>query len=180
MGRQERDGMGVRANLLSAAARRRGIELRERDTARQQQIREGVADEECVFLLAQAGQWIEPLQLGIDEAGMAHDDTAVRKAVEKSFGPDALHDFRQYRRPARRFPPWRRHIEMPFTPRAKGCLEGALKEAVRTRTGYVGTEHLAQSALAMKSSSVPRIVAALGVDPAALRTVITDKYRKAS
>ena len=37
-----------------------------------------------VFALAQDGERVEPLELGIDKAGMAHDQPAVRQAVEKA------------------------------------------------------------------------------------------------
>jgi ATP-dependent Clp protease ATP-binding subunit ClpA len=121
-------------------------------------------------------------------AAVGIDVDAVRKAVENSFGPGALRNLRHYRSQqcgprTRRFPPWRgrrrQRAGRNFTRRAKGCLEGAAKEAVRTRTGYVGTQHLAQSALSMKYSTISNILKAIGADPAVLRTTISDKYRQA-
>src|SRR5580704_516975 len=68
-----------------AAGRRRVVQsvLCERDAVCRQEIGKGFPDEEGIFLLAQAGQRIKPLQLQIDESGMTHDHAAVRKLVEK-------------------------------------------------------------------------------------------------
>lgn len=116
-------------------------------------------------------------------AAVGIDVDAVREAVEQSFGAGALDRARRSRQASRRFPPWRRarrtstgHV--PFTPRAKDCLAGAQKEALRG--GYVGAEHVALSALSMKHSPVPNILAAIGVSGDALRADITNRYRKAS
>lgn len=120
----------------------------------------------------------------LDRAALASvgiDVDEVRSALERSFGRDALNLVRHYRQPrTRRFPPWRRHrMTTPLTGRAKDCLSGALKVAMKDHVGYIGTEHLARSALSMKHSTVPNILAALGVSPDTLRTTIADKYRKA-
>ena len=37
-----------------------------------------------VFVLAQGGERVEPLELGIDKARMAHDQAALRQAVEEA------------------------------------------------------------------------------------------------
>jgi ATP-dependent Clp protease ATP-binding subunit ClpA len=58
------------------------------------------------------------------------DLDAVRRKVEETFGPGALE--RRGRR--------RRHV--PFTRDAKKALELALREALRLRHNYIGTEHL--------------------------------------
>jgi ATP-dependent Clp protease ATP-binding subunit ClpA len=119
-------------------------------------------------------------------AAVGIDVDKVRMAVETNFGPDTLNRVTHYCHPARRrFPPWRRNNRhrrpgMTFTPMAKDCLATALKFAVKSRSGYIGTEHLAQSALSMRSSTVPNILKALDVDTEALRATIARKYRKAS
>src|SRR5262249_41094636 len=48
------------------------------------QAGKSIADEEGVFLFAQGGQRIEPLQFGVDESRMAHHHAAVRQAFEKA------------------------------------------------------------------------------------------------
>src|SRR5215471_10892159 len=42
-----------------------------------------VVDQKEVFALAQGGEWVEPLEFGIDETGVAHHDAAVRKLANK-------------------------------------------------------------------------------------------------
>ena len=69
---------------------------------------------------------------------------------------------------------------LPFTPRAKKSLAGALHEAQALHSGHIGAEHLALSLIAMDDGAVPPILAALGVSPAPLRTAILDRYRQAS
>ncbi len=116
-------------------------------------------------------------------ASVGIDVTAVREAVEAAFGQDALRMLHHYaHRPrSRRFPPWRRPRDgrRPFTPRAKDCLSGALKQATRAHDNFIGTEHIAHAALSMKHSAVPRILAALGASPDTLRADIDSKFRKA-
>src|SRR5581483_11236670 len=49
-----------------------------------EQRRERIACEIGIFLLAQRGQWVEPLELRIDKARMAHDQSVCRQRVEKA------------------------------------------------------------------------------------------------
>ena len=49
-----------------------------------QQVRERIAGQEGVFALAQRGERIEPLQLRIHEARMAHDHAAIRQLIEEA------------------------------------------------------------------------------------------------
>jgi ATP-dependent Clp protease ATP-binding subunit ClpA len=112
------------------------------------------------------------------------DLDAVRASVEQAFGPGALERARTPRRPRRRARRRRRcgygavpggHI--PFTPRSKKVLELALRQSLRLRHRYIGTEHillalldegegLAAAILAKKGVSLPelrrRVLAALG------------------
>ena len=121
------------------------------------------------------------------------DLDAVRASVEQAFGPGALERARPPRRPrrrARRRPAWpersgRRSCgygtvpggHIPFTPRSKKVLELALRQSLRLRHGYIGTEHillalvdegdgLAAAILVKKGVSLPdlrrRVLAALG------------------
>src|SRR5262249_12265039 len=43
-----------------------------------------IADKKGIFLLPERRQRIEPLQFGVDEAGMTHDDAAVGQVIEKT------------------------------------------------------------------------------------------------
>jgi Clp amino terminal domain, pathogenicity island component len=69
---------------------------------------------------------------------------------------------------------------IPFTPRAKKSLELSLREAVSLHDNYIGVQHLALALLAVNDGMTPRILSALGVPAASLRTAILDRYRKAS
>jgi ATP-dependent Clp protease ATP-binding subunit ClpA len=115
------------------------------------------------------------------------DLDAVRASVERAFGPGALERAPTPRRPrpgARRRARRRRRCgyavpggHIPFTPRSKKVLELALRESLRLRHGYIGTEHillalvdegegLAAAILVKKGVSLPqlrrRVLAALG------------------
>ena len=72
----------------------------------------------------------------------------------------------------------RGHIR--FTPRAKKSLELSLREALARKDNYIGPEHVVLALISMDSGAVPVILAAIGVPAAALRTAVTDRYRKAS
>jgi ATP-dependent Clp protease ATP-binding subunit ClpA len=72
----------------------------------------------------------------------------------------------------------RGHI--PFTPRAKKTLELSLREAVALHDSSIGAEHITLALLIPRDGTVPRILAALGVEPASVRAAILARYRKAS
>jgi ATP-dependent Clp protease ATP-binding subunit ClpA len=72
----------------------------------------------------------------------------------------------------------RGHI--PFTPRAKKTLELSLREADALHDSSIGAEHITLALLTPRDGTVPRILAALGVQPASVRAAILDRYRKAS
>jgi ATP-dependent Clp protease ATP-binding subunit ClpA len=136
-------------------------------------------------------------------ASIGIDLDAVRARIEAAFGPDAFtragpHTCRK-RRPAVRSNPLARlrhprragpgqhatpgehttrHI--PFTPRAKKCLEHSLREAKARHDTYIGVEHLTLALVAMNAGAVPPILSALGASQATLRAAILDRYRQAS
>jgi ATP-dependent Clp protease ATP-binding subunit ClpA len=145
------------------------------------------------------------LLCGLDREALASigiDLDTVRARIEERFGPGALSQpvpahrrrfgpARLLARRARRArecrgsqppgttgSPARGHI--PFTPRAKKCLERSLREALALRSGHIGTEHLTLALVAMDDGAVPPILAALGVARAPLRAAILDRYRQAS
>jgi ATP-dependent Clp protease ATP-binding subunit ClpA len=72
----------------------------------------------------------------------------------------------------------RGHI--PFTPRAKKTLELSLREAQALHDSSIGAEHITLALLIPKDGTVPRILAALGVEPASVRAAILARCRKAS
>jgi ATP-dependent Clp protease ATP-binding subunit ClpA len=72
----------------------------------------------------------------------------------------------------------RGHI--PFTPRAKKSMELSLREADALHDGSIGAQHITLALLIPQDGTVPRILAALGVQPASLRAAILARYRKAS
>lgn len=69
---------------------------------------------------------------------------------------------------------------LPFTPRAKKCLELALREAAARRDKHIGVEHLALGLLATGGGQVPPILAALNAHAPVLRAAIIEAYRQAS
>ncbi|HUZ36143.1 MAG TPA: Clp protease N-terminal domain-containing protein [Streptosporangiaceae bacterium] len=69
---------------------------------------------------------------------------------------------------------------MPFTPRAKKCIEHSLREARARHANYIGVEHLTLALVGMTDGAVPPILAALGTSPQSLRAAILDRYRRAS
>ena len=69
----------------------------------------------------------------------------VRRNVEETFGPGALEWDRIERTQRKRW--WQRSRRcgdghVPFTPRAKKVLELALREALRLKDQFLGTEHI--------------------------------------
>jgi ATP-dependent Clp protease ATP-binding subunit ClpA len=120
-------------------------------------------------------------------AAVGIDLDTVRERVEASFGPGAL--TRQPPQQRRRLQPWRRSRRpcnarpaggyLPFTPRAKRCLERSLREAVARRDGYIGVEHLALAVIATTDGVIPQILSRLGVSAAQARTQILERYRLA-
>ena len=57
---------------------------------------------------------------------------------------------------------------IPFSPRAKGALEGALKEAIRFRSNRIGTEHVLLGILRNTDGTAVRMLAGMGVSPEAV------------
>jgi ATP-dependent Clp protease ATP-binding subunit ClpC len=68
---------------------------------------------------------------------------------------------------------------IPFTPRAKKCLERSLREALARHDHYIGVEHLTLALAGMTDGIAPRILDRLGVTPALTRAAIVNRYRKA-
>jgi len=69
---------------------------------------------------------------------------------------------------------------LPFTPRAKKCLELSLREANALHDNYIGVQHLTLALLALKDGTVPAILSALGAPAPSVRSAILARYRQAS
>jgi ATP-dependent Clp protease ATP-binding subunit ClpA len=118
-------------------------------------------------------------------AAIGIDLDVVRGKVEEMFGPNALRppcrpERRRWRRPRAGRRPRKSSGHIPFTPRAKKCLEQSLREATELHSGYLGVEHLALALLATKSSTTAHILSVLDVSVPSLRAGILDRHRQAS
>ena len=92
----------------------------------------------------------------------------VRRQVEGAFGPGALE---RARWPRRCRPQGRRHAT-PFTPRAKKCLELALREAVALGHGYIGPEHVLLGILREGQGLAAALLLRQGIGQDAARTAV--------
>jgi ATP-dependent Clp protease ATP-binding subunit ClpA len=113
--------------------------------------------------------------LGDDDAAALRtigvDLDAIKRRAEASFGPGALDRDRRWHGRRRG-----RVCGAPFTTKAKRSLELALREAVRLGHHWIGGEHVLLGLLRPDTMSA-RIVAAQGVDIAALRREIVRTLR---
>jgi ATP-dependent Clp protease ATP-binding subunit ClpC len=62
--------------------------------------------------------------------------------------------------------------ELPFSPRAKGTLDGAPRQAIGLKDDFVGTEHLLLSLLIERDSRTANVLTLLGAPPDLLRTTV--------
>jgi ATP-dependent Clp protease ATP-binding subunit ClpA len=112
-------------------------------------------------------------------AALGIDMDRVRESVEATFGPGALSRSRPGRRRRRLRRPWRRPPQpvvspgdghrLPFTPRAKKCLELSMREALRLRHGFLAPEHLALGILHEGNGLACALLARRGISFEALR-----------
>src|SRR5215218_5398213 len=69
--------------------------------------------------------------------------------------------------------------QLPFTPRAKGTLEAALRQALGLGEDYIGTEHMLLALLIERDARTASILSSLGCPPELLRdTVLAETARK--
>lgn len=114
-------------------------------------------------------------------AAIGIDLDLVREKIEASFGADALaRSPRRRSRRRRRRPCDSPSGHIPFTGRAKECLELTLREARAAHSGEIGVEHIALALTTIRSGVVPEIFAAQGVSASGLHTTILHRYRRAS
>ncbi len=99
---------------------------------------------ERVVAIVGEGPRGEPDAEALRSIGIDLDE--VRRHIEEAFGPGALDRARRARAGRRRR--WRRRSRdcsgghIPFTPRAKKVFEIGLREALRLKDSFVGTEHI--------------------------------------
>jgi hypothetical protein len=53
----------------------------QRDAVGGKRRRKVIAGEEVILRRTQGGEWIEPLELVVDEAGVAHDEPSFRQTL---------------------------------------------------------------------------------------------------
>jgi ATP-dependent Clp protease ATP-binding subunit ClpA len=126
-------------------------------------------------VLAEVGRG--PLGAGDAEAlgAIGIDLDEVRRRMEASFGPGALHWHPDPRcRQARRLP-LGGHI--PFTPRAKKVLELSLREALALKHRYIGTEHILLGLVREGEGLAMLVLTRLGTGPDAIRARVLDCLR---
>jgi ATP-dependent Clp protease ATP-binding subunit ClpA len=95
----------------------------------------------------------------------------VRRAVEEEFGPGAL----EAPTSCRRGRTGGQFGHIPFVARAKKVLELALREAVRMKTGSIGTEHILLAILREGEGVAARILAEHGASPKAVRSAVDEE-----
>jgi ATP-dependent Clp protease ATP-binding subunit ClpA len=132
-----------------------------------------------------------PQVLGEEDAAALRtigiDLDAVLARIEESFGPDAL-DPPRPPRPGRwllgRGRPRRDGGLGPrgarFGPRARKVLELSLREALRLKHKYIGTEHILLGLIREGDGLAAKIITESGVDLADLRRATEDKLRHAA
>ena len=64
--------------------------------------------------------------------------------------------------------------EIPLSPRAKGTIDGAPRQAMGLKDDYVGTEHLLLSMLIERDSRTANVLTLLGAPPDLLRTTVLE------
>jgi ATP-dependent Clp protease ATP-binding subunit ClpA len=62
--------------------------------------------------------------------------------------------------------------QIPFSPRAKGTIEGALRQALGLGQDFIGTEHLLLSLLIERDSRTANVMTLLGAPPETVRTTL--------
>ncbi|HEX3791682.1 MAG TPA: Clp protease N-terminal domain-containing protein [Pseudonocardiaceae bacterium] len=126
---------------------------------------------------------------GIDKDALAAigiDLDAIRSKIEADFtgSPPPAREPAEavsrglWPRSMRRVPAGRRG-HTPFSEQAKQTLSQSLRQALALHDHYIGVEHLALALVSAKDTTATRIVSALGLSGAALRTRLLDDHRKA-
>lgn len=105
-------------------------------------------------------------------------DTVLGR-IEAAFGPDAFAPAALVSRRWRRSRPGPVTGPIPFTRRAKKCLDSSAREAHAHSGGRLGAEHIALALLAMDNGVPHRILSVIGAPAPRLGTEIRDRCRPA-
>lgn len=124
-------------------------------------------------------------------AALGIDLEEVRQALEARFGPGALDRATALRRGrrGRRGTGRRRRLarrpacdplgrSLPFTPRAKRCLELSLRESLRLKHRTIEVDHIALALLTRDDTAAWQVLVGRGVDPVELRAAIEEPLRR--
>ena len=65
--------------------------------------------------------------------------------------------------------------ELPFSPRARGTLDGAPRQAMGLKDDFVGTEHVLLALLIERDSRTANVLTLLGAPPGLLRTTVLEE-----
>jgi len=65
--------------------------------------------------------------------------------------------------------------ELPFSPRARGTLDGAPRQAMGLKDDFVGTEHVLLALLIERDSRTANVLTLLGAPPDLLRTTVLEE-----
>lgn len=109
-------------------------------------------------------------------AALGIDLDEVRRQADEAFGPGAL----DRTRAARGTCGGRRWGHIPFHATAKKVLELSLREALRLRHDYIGTEHLLLGLLHTETGAAQRLLAARGVTLEQVRAAVAALGRGAA
>ena len=118
----------------------------------------------------------DPLVTGPDADALRAigiDVEQIRARVEESFGPGALE---RGRFSGCRSGPWRGTI--PLSRRSKKVMELSLREALRLRHGYIGTEHILLGLLTEGQGLAAQILSDLGIHAGDLRNAVLSALGK--
>jgi ATP-dependent Clp protease ATP-binding subunit ClpA len=98
----------------------------------------------------------------------------VRRRLEASFGPGALH---WHPDPHCRHERRRPGGHIPFTPRSKKVLELSLREALALKHRYIGTEHILLGLIREGEGLAMLVLTRLGAGPEMIRARVLDALR---
>jgi ATP-dependent Clp protease ATP-binding subunit ClpA len=103
-------------------------------------------------------------------ATLGIDLDEVRRQVDEAFGPGALDRTRAAANRGRR-------MHIPFDRTAKKVLELALREALRLKHNYIGTEHILLGMLHTETGAAYHILVSRGVRQDASRIIVEELVR---
>jgi ATP-dependent Clp protease ATP-binding subunit ClpA len=125
--------------------------------------------------LGQPGGLTEADVAALERIGI--DIRAVQAKIEESFGPGAL----EPEAPPTRYGLFGRKVPFePFSPRSKKVLELALREAIRLKHNWIGTEHILLGLIREGEGLAAKIMVDAGVDLPGLRRATEESLHAAA